>query len=125
MELDRRRKLTEQSIQTNPFDVKLRRTERIRSDTGGWKNETITLPEQTFRMYLAGESTREIAKDGGTLQIKNREMLCPWNADIKKDDEFKKDGVDYRVAVVNPVGYLGEVVSYQCVVEEVIPDGGG
>ena len=52
--------------------------------------------------------------------MNNREMLCPWDADVQAGDTFEFGRVHHRVAVVNPVRYLGEIVSYQCVVEEVV-----
>lgn len=121
MNLTERRKLTAKAIELSPSKIVLKRTMRVSDGAGGWLDEQeIDLPAQTFRIYLSGNSSKDIVKEGGTLQINNREMLCPWDADVEIKDTFKLDGVNHRVAVVNPVRYLGEIVSLQCVIEEVV-----
>lgn len=121
MDLTGRRKLTAKAIELSPSEIVLKRWMRVPDGAGGWLDEQeVNLPAQTFRVYLGSSSSKDIVKDGGTLQINNREMLCPWDADVKIKDTFNLDGVNHRVAVVNPVRYLGELVSLQCVIEEVV-----
>lgn len=121
MDLQKRRELTAKAIELSPSEIVLNRREREPDGAGGWLPEQdIALSPQTFRVYLGSSSSQDIVKDGGTLQINNREMLCPWDADVKIKDTFKLDGVNHRVAVVNPVRYLGEIVSLQCIIEEVV-----
>ncbi len=121
MDLNGRRKLTAKAIELSPSEIVLKRMMRVPDGAGGWLDEQeVDLPTQTFRIYLSGNSSKDIVKEGGTLQINNREMLCAWDADIEIKDTFKLDGVNHRVEVVNPVRYLGEIVSLQCVIEEVV-----
>ena len=120
MDLQKRRELTLKAIAINPCESALTRRQRVDDGAGGWTDEDTQLIHQTFRLFLGNSSSKEIVKDGGTLQVNNREMLCPWDADVQAGDTFEFGRVHHRVAVVNPVRYLGEIVSYQCVVEEVV-----
>lgn len=123
MDVKHRRLLTEKAIGINPTQIELKRIKKESDGAGGWlPEEEVPLPAQVFRLFISGstqQSIQDVAKEGGAFQLKSWEMLCPWNADVQKDDTFELDGHEYRVVSVRPIRYMGEVISYQAVVEEV------
>lgn len=120
MDVNTRRKLTDQSIAINPTEIVVSRYSKVSDGAGGYNEGWNDLPAQTFRLYLSNQTVHRVENEAGTLETKAWEMLCPWDADIKVEDKFTFDGQQYHVAVVNPVRYKGEIVSYQCVVQEVV-----
>lgn len=120
--LDLRRRMTLQAIAMNPSEIVLSRMIRTDDGGGGYTEEPDNLPAQTFRIYLSsktGTREREAVKEGGQVQINIIEMLCPWDADVKPNDEFEFDGRHFRVHKVMPVRLQDKIVSYQCELEEI------
>jgi len=115
-----RRQLTLRAIAENPSEIILTRMVKTDDGAGGHTEEPVELPAQTFRIFLSGKSgSRDIAQEGGQMQINVMEMLCPWDADVKRGDTFVFDERNFRVHTTMPVRVQGEVVSYQCELEEV------
>lgn len=120
MNVQCRRDLTEKAISINPSQVQLTRKGKVSDGAGGWtENADILVPVQVFRIFISS-GHKEVSQEGGTFQIKSWEMLCPWDANISKDDRFEDNYQKYRVVKITPIRYLGELISYQCVVEEVV-----
>lgn len=121
MNVKTRRELTERAISINPSLVQLVRKGRAPDGAGGWiENADVPVPAQVFRIFISsGRLAKEISQEGGTFQLKSWEMLCQWDADVKKDDTFQDNSRKYRIVSVSPVRYLGEAISFQCTIEEV------
>jgi len=115
-----RRQLTNRAIAENPSEIFLTRLVREKNDAGGYTDTEMTLEAQTFRLFIStSHATKDIAQIGGQMQIRVMEMLCPWNADIAPKDTFTFDDKNYRVHGITVVRFDGQILSYQCEIEEI------
>ncbi len=113
-----RRKLTADSIAFNPVSITLTRMTKTSDGAGGWIETPTALPVQSLRIFLSNQSaTKDLASEGGQVQVKQHGMLCAWDADVAKGDEFVFGGRRYRVHKTDPVRVAGEIVSWQCGLE--------
>lgn len=116
-----RREMTRRAIEMNPTPLALKRVGKMPDGAGGEIDGEILLPEQTFRLFISSyQATKDIVQEGGQLQINQVGLLALHDADIKRGDSFEQDGRKYKVERVTPVKLMGEVVSIQCVLEEVV-----
>ena len=115
-----RRQLTNRTIAENPSGIVLTRIVREKNDAGGYTDTETTLPAQTFRLFISTRhATKDIAQVGGQMQIRIMEMLCPWDADVMPKDTFIFDDKNYRVHGITVVRFDGQILSYQCEIEEI------
>lgn len=118
--VEKRRELTRRSIEQNPSQVSLTRMEKVPDGAGGWIENEVTLSGQTVRLFISSSpGSREVSTVGGQMQINQVGLLAEHDADVQKDDSFERDGRRYKVAKVDPIRLLGEIVSIQCDLEEV------
>lgn len=116
-----RRELTKRTIRQNPMQVVFTRRAQVPDGAGGWKEDDVTLEPQTVRLFLSSVlGRREVSKEGGQLQFSQAGLLAEHDADIQRGDKFERDGRKYKVEKVDAVRLAGEVVSIQCVMEEVV-----
>ena len=123
MNVNQRRLLTLKAIARNPSAIVITRYPLIDNGLGGSCRDTQnpqTLPTQDVRIFMTSwGSPRTSTSEGGVIQIQKWGLLARWDADIEKEDEFTIDNQTFRVVDVNPIRYLGEVVSLQVELEEV------
>lgn len=116
-----RRELTKRSIDQNPASIALTRTSQTPDGAGGFIESSTTLPAQTFRIFLSSmRGSREVESEGGERQINQSGLLAEHDADIQRGDRFTMNGRDYKVEKVDPIGLVGQVVSMQAALEEVV-----
>lgn len=119
-----RRKHTKWSIEQNPSDIIIKRTER--KDMGGYFDEVESqVGPFVVRIYSAKSSSPQVVSTfAGEKQIDRYfGLLADHEADIMADthtkDEFEVDGMNYVVKAVYPQTINGQVVGYQCELERV------
>lgn len=105
-ELVMQRRQTMAMIGAAPLTVKLRRKKYNRNERGGIDSAGVEeLPEQTFRILHAPPRRRRLENNPPDESIVEYPyakdyLLCRWDADIKKDDEFDAEGVTHKVTYV-------------------------
>ncbi len=112
------------SIQQNPTQITIHRTEKV--DMGGYFDEaTSTKGPFTVRIFAEGNRVPiDIATLAGTKQIdKGYGLLADNNADIKAGvnvlDEFDALGGHFIIKAVYPQYVQDELVGYQADLEKV------
>lgn len=123
MKVNQRRLLTLKNIAQNPTAIVITRYPLVDNGLGGSYRDTQnpqTLPVQDVRVFMTSWSAPQTkVSEGGVIQTQKWGLLARWDADIEKEDEFTIDNQTFRVVDVNPIRYLGEVVSLQVELEEV------
>ena len=95
------KKYVEKLINSNPTTIKITREEKIDDGFGGSEVKDIKVIE-TVTFYDT-KARREVITDYGKTYtgVQITKILAKGNADIKKDDTFTVDGVEYKVFHVN------------------------
>lgn len=122
--IEMRRKHTKWSIEQNPVEIVIKRTEK--KDMGGFFEDLEeTLPPQTVRIFSSKANSRQtITTLAGQKQVDRYfGLLADFEADIKADthtkDEFEAHGMHFVVKAVFPQTINGEIVGYHCELERV------
>lgn len=117
-----RRELTHKAIQLNPTFIVLKRRVRVPDGAGGYRlGPEQSLPAQTFRLYISSNrGSREIAQEGGQMQVNELGLLAEHDADVAKGDKFQFDDRNYEIVKLDKVRLLSHVVSIQCLLKEVV-----
>lgn len=94
------RKYIEKIINENPSAITIKRKEEIDDGYGGTIIKDVEVNE-TVRFYNR-KSRREVVTDYGITYtgVQIIKILALYNADIKKKDTFKHEGITYRVLFV-------------------------
>lgn len=111
-----RRNATIQAINLNPSNIAISRM-IVTKIAGGKSTTPTTIPTQVFRLYTINQNTTEYSGTGGQGQKETYKLLCPFDADIQKNDEFSLHNTGYVTNKVTPIYFQGEIVSKQCIVE--------
>lgn len=102
-ELETKREATNYFIQDNPITIPLTRNDRVRTPTGGYKDEERTLVGQDFRIVgSAGLNQPEAQTNVGTVANYGIQIVGYWDADVEDGDEFTINGGRYKVTFVYP-----------------------
>lgn len=122
--VEMRRKNTKWSIEQNPADITITRTEK--KDMGGYFEDIeATLTPQTVRVFSEKSSSQQVVSGLiGEKQVdRHFGILADYEADIKAGthvkDEFEADGMFFVIKSVYPQSINGEVVGYQGELERV------
>lgn len=122
--VDMRRRHTQWSIQQNPTEIMVKRTERI--NMGGYMDEveSVTGPIVVRIFSTSSGSAQEISTLAGTKQVDRYfGLLADFAADIRAGtlvtDEFESMGMTFQVKSIYPQKIAGEVVGYQGELERV------
>lgn len=122
--VDMRRNHTKWSIEQNPVEIMINRTERI--DKGGYFDEKESpIGPFVVRIYSAKSSSPQtVSTLAGEKQIDNYfGLLADHEVDIQASatvkDEFEAVGMMFEVKAVYPQRIQGQVVGYQCELERV------
>lgn len=105
-ELIAQRRQTRGYIEADPSSIVLTRNERVKTETGGWRDQETLLPAQTFKFLpasLAQQYTTPAV--GGRATVSQDQLLGVWNADIKAGDTFTHEGEDYEVQEISRLSY--------------------
>lgn len=94
------RKATRWFIDENPFQVELKRQEKVATPEGGFRNEfQRTLdpaPARLVRSNLRSAETSVVTEQGDTVQVTATLVMLP-GADVRKGDEFDYEGDRWQV----------------------------
>lgn len=104
-EVRHHRRQIEAFVRAEPVLVSLRRPHEVVTDAGGRvPDDTLTLPEQTFRFVpFKRRLTREwgFSDDGEATKNVDWILVGAYDADVQTDDWFNKDDIKYQVKVVS------------------------
>lgn len=125
MTVNERRKITLAEITRSPVTVVISRKIKTDNGKGGWSTTEQVLPPQACRLHVVATRATDTSTEGGQQERSQWGLLCAWDADIKHGtevaDTFTLPGRGtFKVLRVNPVLYLGQVVSKQVLLEEIL-----
>lgn len=119
-----RRKHTKWSIEQNPTEILIKRTEKVRK--GGYIDETESdVGPFVVRIFSSNSNyPQSVTTLAGEKQIdRHFGLLADYETDIRAGtdvkDEFEAYGMKFVVKAVYPQRIANEVVGYQCELERV------
>jgi hypothetical protein len=122
--INQRRQHTEWSIQQNPVQIFINRTEKIKSG-GGFTEVKSSKGPFTVRLFQQGLKTpQDVSTLAGTKKVdKGWGMIADFRADLKSGtnviDEFDTKDGHFRIINIYPQTVFDQTVGYQCDLEKV------
>ena len=88
-------------ISSDPIDLVLTRTARVKTDSGAWETTTTDLPAQTFRMDRSSNQSIDVVTtvEGQSVPLAFRIVGSP-TADVEEGDTFTIGDKQYSVTYV-------------------------
>lgn len=100
------RQQTKQFINENPTDISLIRGIKVPDGAGGNTFDTVDLLPQTMRIIEQQESDAvERQSVGGKVVRPILNLLCEYDADVRRGDQFTWQGLTVQVVWVTNTGY--------------------
>lgn len=99
------RRVMAEFIAADSRSIELQRPKLEKTPTGGFKKAAWEiLPAQNFRLVPYKRRLTDLVKNMANGEIPHIAyvMVCPWDSDIKRLDEFDMDGAYYRVQGLEP-----------------------